>query len=91
MMFNLRHEGITADWTCDAPAMNRRLGEARYEVVVLDLGLPGEDGISIARRLEVSVNRLREKISAASGGTDNPLKTERLRGYRFTAPLDSTG
>lgn len=35
----------------DARAMDRLLGEAPADLVILDRGLPGEDGISVARRL----------------------------------------
>ena len=35
----------------DGPAMDQRLLDSRPDLVILDLMLPGEDGLSIARRL----------------------------------------
>ena len=35
----------------DAPAMDKQLARERYDLVVLDLMLPGEDGLAICRRL----------------------------------------
>ena len=35
----------------DAAAMDRQLGRERYDLVVLDLMLPGEDGLAVCRRL----------------------------------------
>src|SRR5258707_2105217 len=38
----------------DAPAMDRALATARIDLVVLDIMLPGEDGLSICRRLRTT-------------------------------------
>ena len=35
----------------DSQAMDKQLGRERYDLVVLDLMLPGEDGLAICRRL----------------------------------------
>jgi two-component system phosphate regulon response regulator OmpR len=35
----------------DAPNMDRQLARERYDLIVLDLMLPGEDGLAICRRL----------------------------------------
>ena len=35
----------------DATDMNRQLARERYDLMILDLMLPGEDGLSICRRL----------------------------------------
>ncbi|HYD58293.1 MAG TPA: two-component system response regulator OmpR [Burkholderiales bacterium] len=35
----------------DAPAMDKQLARERYDLLVLDLMLPGEDGLAICRRL----------------------------------------
>lgn len=51
MVFNLTDEGIDAHAVSSAEAMDARMGQAAFDVVVLDLGLPGEDGLSVARRL----------------------------------------
>jgi len=38
----------------DAPAMDKQLSRERYDLLVLDLMLPGEDGLAICRRLRAS-------------------------------------
>jgi two-component system phosphate regulon response regulator OmpR len=44
-------EGHEVKAVPDAPAMDKQLGRERYDLVVLDLMLPGEDGLAICRRL----------------------------------------
>jgi two-component system phosphate regulon response regulator OmpR len=44
-------QGFEARAVPDAPAMDRHLARERYDLVVLDLMLPGEDGLAICRRL----------------------------------------
>jgi len=38
----------------DAPAMDKQLSRERYDLLVLDLMLPGEDGLAICRRLRAA-------------------------------------
>ncbi len=49
--FSLRDEGLTVAACPDGRELDRLLATETFEVVVLDIGLPGEDGLSIARRL----------------------------------------
>jgi len=44
-------QGFEARAVADAQGMDRQLARARYDLVVLDLMLPGEDGLAICRRL----------------------------------------
>jgi two-component system phosphate regulon response regulator OmpR len=44
-------EGYEVKAAADAAAMDKLLARERYDLVVLDLMLPGEDGLSICRRL----------------------------------------
>src|SRR5687767_14141958 len=44
-------EGYEVKAVADAPAMDKQLARERYDLVVLDLMLPGEDGLAICRRL----------------------------------------
>jgi two-component system phosphate regulon response regulator OmpR len=44
-------EGYEVKAAADAAAMDKLLARERYDLVVLDLMLPGEDGLAICRRL----------------------------------------
>jgi two-component system phosphate regulon response regulator OmpR len=47
----LGEQGFTVKTVADAPQMDRALERELYDLIVLDLMLPGEDGLSICRRL----------------------------------------
>ncbi|RJF89018.1 response regulator [Oleomonas cavernae] len=47
----LRREGFAVEGAADAAAMDAALARTTPDLVVLDLMLPGEDGLSICRRL----------------------------------------
>ena len=50
----LTEQGFVVDTVPDAPAMDRNLSRMRYDLMVLDLMLPGEDGLAICRRLRAA-------------------------------------
>jgi DNA-binding response OmpR family regulator len=47
----LAGQGLEVKAVPDGAAMDRQLARERYDLVVLDLMLPGEDGLAICRRL----------------------------------------
>src|SRR5262245_802918 len=47
----LGEQGMAVRAVHDANEMNRQLARERYDLMILDLMLPGEDGLSICRRL----------------------------------------
>src|SRR5213592_242909 len=49
-------EGYEVKAVPDAPGMAKQLARERYDLVVLDLMLPGEDGLAICRRLRADKN-----------------------------------
>lgn len=51
LVFQLRHEGYDAEGFPDGASLDRGFLQFAPEIVVLDLNLPGEDGLSIAARL----------------------------------------
>ncbi len=47
----LTEQGFAVDTASDGGGMDARLARKRYDLIVLDLMLPGEDGLAICRRL----------------------------------------
>src|SRR4029079_6855853 len=47
----LSEQGFEVRAVPDAAGMDKQLARERYDLVVLDLMLPGEDGLAICRRL----------------------------------------
>ena len=52
----LGEQGFETRAVADAPAMDRQLARERYDLIVLDLMLPGEDGLAVCRRLRGQAN-----------------------------------
>ena len=52
----LSEQGFAVDTVPDAAAMDRQLQRVRYDLMVLDLMLPGEDGLAVCRRLRTGRN-----------------------------------
>jgi len=52
----LGEQGFEARAVADAAGMDKQLSRERYDLVVLDLMLPGEDGLAICRRLRSDKN-----------------------------------
>jgi len=50
----LTEQGFAVDTVADASAMDRQRSRVRYDLLVLDLMLPGEDGLAICRRLRAA-------------------------------------
>ena len=50
----LAEQGMTVRAVADARALDTALARVRYDVLVLDWMLPGEDGLSVCRRLQSS-------------------------------------
>jgi two-component system phosphate regulon response regulator OmpR len=63
----LTEQGFAVDVAPDAPAMDRQLGRNRYDLIVLDLMLPGEDGLAICRRLRGTGNDIPIVMLTARG------------------------
>jgi len=67
--------GLTVAAVIDGPQANQRLAAERFDLVVLDLMLPGEDGLSICRRL-ASEGPPVLMVSAVGGTTDRIVGLE---------------
>ncbi|MHA7915723.1 osmolarity response regulator transcription factor OmpR [Alloalcanivorax xenomutans] len=80
----LEEQGYAVKAAADAEQMDRALSREIYSLMVLDLMLPGEDGLSICRRLRESENDLpiimltakgddAERIEGLDAGADDYL------------------
>jgi len=92
--FLLRNAGFDVEQAEDAEAARELIKTGRYDIMILDLGLPGIDGISFVRELEdtgidlpvivVSANasRVREKLHTQPAlvvdWIDKPVEQQRL-------------
>ena len=82
LLFNLRRQGFDVIGFSDGVALDAALAQGHdWTVLVLDLGLPGEDGLSIARRLRqthpalgiialTARGRLQDRIQGLDEGID---------------------
>ncbi len=74
--FLLGHQGFRVSPCADGPTLDALLATEGCDVVVLDVGLPGEDGFSIAERLR-SIPHLGVVMLTARGALE-----DRVRGLR---------
>ncbi|MDY0011293.1 MAG: two-component system response regulator OmpR [Rhodocyclaceae bacterium] len=63
----LSEQGFGVKPVADAPAMERALHREHFDLIVLDLMLPGEDGLSICRRLRAAENPIPIIMLTAKG------------------------
>ena len=54
----LRHEGYTVDWVRDGKEAGLAIANGVYDLVLLDLGLPRRDGLSLLRELRAKGNEV---------------------------------
>lgn len=72
----LRKHGYRVDAAADGRAMTRLLETGRFDLVVLDLMLPGEDGLSLCRRLRASSDLPIIMLTAMGEETDRIVGLE---------------
>ncbi|WP_018410569.1 osmolarity response regulator transcription factor OmpR [Methyloversatilis thermotolerans] len=63
----LGEQGFTVKGVSDSAQMDRALARELYDLMVLDLMLPGEDGLAICRRLRAQENTLPVVMLTAKG------------------------
>jgi DNA-binding response OmpR family regulator len=73
----LRQQGSAVDWLRDGRAASAALGTTTFDVVLLDLGLPARDGVSVLRELRgrgdptpVIILTARDEIADRVAGLD---------------------
>ncbi|GLQ48135.1 DNA-binding response regulator [Dyella lipolytica] len=63
--------GYVVDAVVDAESVQSRLDSTHYDLAIVDLGLPGEDGFALVRRLRRDGNALPLLIVTARDGLDD--------------------
>lgn len=72
----LRGSGYAVDEAADAAAMDRAMAATRYDLLILDQMMPGEDGLSILRRLRGVNTPATIMLSAMGEETDRIIGLE---------------
>src|SRR5919204_133875 len=74
----LREGGYTVDWVQDGHAAELALGHSLYDLVLLDLGLPGKDGLEVLKGMRrgrndvpVLIITARDALANRVAGLDN--------------------
>jgi len=70
----LKRQGITVDWVEDAPAARTALKTETFDLVLLDLGLPGMDGLTLLRALRSAGEQVPVLILTARDSVDDRIK-----------------
>lgn len=65
MRQGLSDAGFTTDWVMDGHGASRALANGVYDLAVLDLGLPGQDGMAVLRELRKRGNSIPVLIATA--------------------------
>ena len=65
VQLGLGDAGFSVDWVRDGDAAERALAIAQHDLAVLDLGLPGRDGMAVLASLRRRGNRLPVLIASA--------------------------
>ena len=76
----LRDAAYAVDWVKDGGAASRALEHGEHQAMLLDLGLPGRDGLQVLRRLRQTGNTIPVIVITARDGVD-----ERIKGLDFGA------
>ncbi|MCB1758539.1 MAG: response regulator [Gammaproteobacteria bacterium] len=69
----LAQSGYTVDWLRDGKAAAAALKQEEVEILILDLGLPGMDGLSLLRQLRAGGSRLPVLILTARDTIDDRI------------------
>ena len=72
-----------------ANAMDARLAQRRYDLVILDVMLPGEDGLSLCRRLRATSNVSIIMVTGVTEATDKVVGLEMGADDYVTKPFDA--
>jgi two-component system OmpR family response regulator len=85
--FLTRH-GLRAEAVGDGRAMQQRLDAGRFDLIVLDLMLPGEDGLALCRRLRATSSLPIIMLTAVAEDTDRIIGLEMGADDYVTKPFN---
>ena len=84
----LTRRGYRVTTACDEPEMRRALVSSRIDLVILDLMLPGKDGLTICRELRASKSVPIVMLTARSDATDRVVGLEMGADDYLPKPFD---
>lgn len=70
----LKDASYAADWVKDGPTALSALSSQHYDLVLLDLGLPGKDGLEVLASIRAKDNPIPLLIITARDGLDDRLR-----------------
>ncbi|WP_369856404.1 response regulator [Candidatus Thalassolituus haligoni] len=70
----LKDAAYAVDWVRDGVSATHTLALGTHEAVLLDLGLPGQDGLEVLRRLRAAGNSLPVIIVTARDGVEDRIR-----------------
>lgn len=70
----LRDASYATDWVTSGPTALVALASQHYDLVLLDLGLPGQDGLDVLARIRADDNPVPLVIVTARDGLDDRLR-----------------
>lgn len=56
LKFNLERDGYVVETATNAPGAKQRLKHSTYQLAILDIGLPGDDGLSLCRDIKANLS-----------------------------------
>jgi len=89
LVAGLEHFGISTTGVADGAALNAHLANHPADIVILDIGLPGEDGLAIAARLRQERPRLGIIMLTVRDHTDDRVQgLDSGADLYFAKPID---
>ncbi|MES9972083.1 MAG: response regulator [Candidatus Thiodiazotropha sp.] len=74
LTFGLRQLGHTVDWVMDGMAAEQALFSENLDALILDLGLPGQDGLHVLQKLRKQDRDLPVLVLTARDAVDNRIE-----------------
>lgn len=86
----LEYEKFDVQFAEDGPSATERLESTAFDLVLLDIKMPGEDGLKVLRRIRQTHTDLPVVMISGHGTIETAVEATRLGAYDFLPkPLDS--